>query len=59
MRARAMIFAQDADSKLVEARNVRADAGKFRAEMQKNTVDQTEALVKQMRDDAERDQTPA
>jgi hypothetical protein len=59
MLARAMIFAQDADRKLAEAKSVKAEAEKFRAEMQKSTVDQTEALVKQMRDDAERDQQTA
>jgi hypothetical protein len=59
MLARAMIFAQDADRKLAEARSVKAEAERFRAEMQKNTVDQTEVLVKQMRDTAELDQQNA
>jgi len=59
MLARAMIFAQDADRKLAEARTVKAEAERFRAEMQKTTVDQTEVLVRQMRDAAELDQQTA
>jgi hypothetical protein len=43
MLARAMIYAQDADRKLEEAKVVRSQAEKYRAEMQRTTVAQTEA----------------
>lgn len=59
MLARAMIYAQDADRKLSEARSVKTEAERFRAEMQRNTVDQTEALCRQMRDEAEHDSAAA
>ena len=59
MLARAMLFAQDADRKLAEAKNVRSEAERFRSEMQRTTVEQTEALVRQMRDEAEHDRDDA
>ena len=52
--ARAASFANEADLKLREARGVKAEAERFRAEMQKSTVDQTEALYRQIREEAGR-----
>jgi ribosome recycling factor len=59
MVARAMIYAQDADRKLDQAKNVRAEAQRFRAEMQKTTMEQTEELCREMREEAEQDKTAA
>jgi hypothetical protein len=53
MLARAMIYSQDADRKLEDAKAMREAAGKYRAEMQKTTMEQTEALCQQMREEAE------
>ena len=59
MLARAMIFAQDVDRKLDEAKSMRAEAERYRAEMQKTTVEETEALCREMREEAEQDQASA
>ena len=59
MLARAMLFAQDADRKLAEAKNVRSEAERFRSDMQRTTLEQTEALVRQLREEAERDRDEA
>lgn len=59
MLARAMIYSQDADRKLEDAKAMREAAGKFRAEMQKSTVEQTKALCQQIREEAEQALTAA
>ena len=59
MLARAMINSQDADRKLEDAKAMREAAGKFRAEMQKSTLEQTEALCQQIREEAEQELTAA
>ena len=59
MLARAMIYAQDADRKLEEAKVVRSEAGKYRAEMQRTTVAQREELCRQMHEEADQDQSAA
>jgi hypothetical protein len=53
MVARAMIYAQDADRKLDQAKSVRAEAQRFRAEMQKTTMEQTEELCREMCEETE------
>jgi hypothetical protein len=59
MFASAVIYSQDADQKLEDAKAMRDAAGKFRSEMQKTTKEQTEALCQQMREEAEQELTAA
>jgi hypothetical protein len=59
MLARAMIYAQDAARKLAGAKSFKAEAERFRSEVQKNTFEQTETLCRQMHEEAEEDMVAA
>lgn len=56
---RAANFAHEADQKLKEARGVKAEAERFRAEMQKSTMEQAEALYRYTREEAGRERSAA
>ena len=53
MLARAMVFSQDADRKLDRARAMKQEAAKYRDEVQRQTVEQTEAFSAEARAKAE------
>ena len=53
MLARAMVYSQDADRKLDRARAMKQEAAKYRDEVQRQTVEQTEAFFAEARSKAE------
>ena len=53
MLARAMVYSQDADRKLDRARAMKQEAAKYRDEVQRQTVEQTEAFCAEARAKAE------
>ena len=55
MLARAMLSAQDAERRLEQARELKAEAERYRAQVQHETVELTEAQCAEMREDAEQD----
>ncbi len=55
MLARAMVYSQDADRKLDRARAMKQEAAKYRDEVQRQTVEQTEAFSAEARAKAERE----
>ncbi len=59
MLAKAMLYSQDADRKLEQARAAREQAEKYRAEIQKNTIEETEVYCAELRVGAERERAEA
>lgn len=59
MLARAMIYSQDADRKLERAKAMRTEAERYREQVQRETVAQTEALCAAMLQEAEEEQKSA
>ena len=55
MLARAMVYSQDADRKLDRARAMKQEAAKYRDEVQRQTLEQTEAFSAEARAKAEAD----
>ena len=55
MLARAMVYSQDADRKLDRARAMKQEAAKYRDEVQRQTLEQTEAFCAEARAKAEAD----
>ncbi|MCH7608553.1 MAG: hypothetical protein IIC94_08340 [Chloroflexi bacterium] len=55
MLARAMVYSQDADRKLDHARAMKQEAAKYRDEVQRQTLEQTEAFCAEARAKAEAD----
>lgn len=53
MLARAMVYSQDADRKLDRARAMKQEAAKYRDEVQRQTIEQTEAFCAEARTKAE------
>ena len=53
MLARAMVYSQDADRKLDRARAMKQEAAKYRDEVQRQTLEQTEAFCAEARSKAE------
>ena len=59
MLAHALVFSQDADRKLERARAMKREATKYRAEAQRQTIEQTEAFCIQARERTEEEQEAA
>ena len=57
--AHAMVYSQDADRKLERARVMKREATKYRAEAQRQTIEQTEAFCIEARERAEEEQEAA
>ncbi|MCH8199776.1 MAG: hypothetical protein IIA54_06900 [Chloroflexi bacterium] len=55
MLARAMVYSQEADRKLDRARAMKQEAAKYRDEVQRQTLEQTEAFCAEARAKAEAD----
>ena len=55
MLAKAMLYSQDADRKLDQAKAARDQAEKYRAEIQKNTIAETEVYCAEVRAEAQRE----